>query len=52
LIAKPELIEKVDMNQFQTATVGVYTLSDILEELRKPGAIRASSSWRPSSATT
>jgi len=37
LIAKPELLEKVDMNQFQTATVGVYTLSDILEELRKPG---------------
>ncbi|MCE5310105.1 MAG: RNA-binding transcriptional accessory protein [Acidobacteriales bacterium] len=37
LIAKPELVEKVDMKQFQTATVGVYTLTDIREELRKPG---------------
>jgi uncharacterized protein len=37
LIAKPELIEKVDMQQFQTETVGIYTLSDIRDELRKPG---------------
>ncbi len=37
LIAKPELIEKVDMKQFETETVGVYTLSDIRDELRKPG---------------
>lgn len=37
LIARPELIEKVKIEEFQTATVGIYTLSDIREELRKPG---------------
>jgi protein Tex len=37
LIVKPELIEKVKIEQFQTETVGIYTLSDIREELRKPG---------------
>ncbi|MEN6532065.1 MAG: Tex family protein, partial [Bryobacteraceae bacterium] len=37
LIEKPELVEKVHMEQFQTETVGIYTLSDIRDELRKPG---------------
>jgi uncharacterized protein len=37
LIAHPELVEKVKIEGFQTATVGMYTLTDIREELRKPG---------------
>jgi uncharacterized protein len=37
LIAQPELVEKVRMEQFQTGTVGIYTLTDIRDELRKPG---------------
>ncbi len=37
LIAKPDLVEKVKLEGFQTETVGIYTLSDIREELRKPG---------------
>ncbi|HWB86034.1 MAG TPA: Tex family protein [Bryobacteraceae bacterium] len=37
LIAKPELVEKVKLEGFATETVGLYTLGDIREELRKPG---------------
>jgi uncharacterized protein len=37
LIGKPDLIEKVKLEGFQTETVGMYTLGDIREELRKPG---------------
>ncbi len=37
LIAKPELVEKIDLQKFQTETAGMYTLTDIREELRKPG---------------
>lgn len=37
LIARPELIEKVKLEGFATASVGMYTLGDIREELRKPG---------------
>ena len=37
LIAKPELVEKVKLEGFATESVGMYTLSDIREELRKPG---------------
>ena len=37
LITKPELAEKIDLEQFKTETVGIYTLTDIKEELRKPG---------------
>jgi uncharacterized protein len=37
LIAKPELIEKVKLEGFTTESVGMYTLGDIREELRKPG---------------
>jgi uncharacterized protein len=37
LIARPELVEKIKLEAFQTDAVGMYTLSDIREELRKPG---------------
>ncbi len=37
LIAKPDLIERVHFEGFQTEKVGIYTLTDIREELRKPG---------------
>ena len=37
LIGKPELIERVKLEGFATESVGMYTLSDIREELRKPG---------------
>lgn len=37
LIQKPDLVEKIKLEAFQTATVGIYTLTDIREELRKPG---------------
>ncbi len=37
LIARPELIEKIKLEGFATETVGMYTLGDIREELRKPG---------------
>jgi len=37
LIAEPSLVEKVKLEGFATETVGMYTLGDIREELRKPG---------------
>jgi uncharacterized protein len=37
LIAKPDLVEKVKLEGFATEKVGMYTLGDIREELRKPG---------------
>jgi uncharacterized protein len=37
LIATPELVEKIKLEGFATETVGMYTLGDIREELRKPG---------------
>ncbi len=37
LIARPELIERVKLEGFATESVGMYTLGDIREELRKPG---------------
>jgi uncharacterized protein len=37
LIGDSSLIDTIDLKQFQTETVGVYTLSDIREELKKPG---------------
>ncbi len=37
LIAQPELAEKIRIEEFETESVGVYTLHDIREELRKPG---------------
>jgi uncharacterized protein len=37
LIGKPDLVEKVKLAGFQTEAVGMYTLGDIREELRKPG---------------
>lgn len=37
LIAKPELVDRVKLEGFASETVGMYTLGDIREELRKPG---------------
>ncbi|MDX1979799.1 MAG: Tex family protein [Bryobacteraceae bacterium] len=37
LISKPQLVENVDIQAFRTEEAGTYTLSDIKEELRKPG---------------
>jgi protein Tex len=37
LIARPELLEKVRIEDFETERVGIYTLQDIRDELRKPG---------------
>ena len=37
LIGQPELIERVKLEGFATEKVGMYTLGDIREELRKPG---------------
>ncbi len=37
LIARPDLMEKVRIETFQTERVGLFTLKDIREELRKPG---------------
>jgi protein Tex len=37
LIAKPDLVEKIKLEGFATESVGMYTLGDIREELRKPG---------------
>ncbi len=37
LIAKPELVEKLNIEGFKTESVGIYTLQDIREELLKPG---------------
>jgi protein Tex len=37
LIAQPGLIESVKLEGFATESVGMYTLGDIREELRKPG---------------
>src|SRR3954467_8173868 len=37
LIGNPSLVEKVDLEGFRTETVGIYTLTDIRDELRKPG---------------
>jgi protein Tex len=37
LISKPGLIDQVRLEEFQTEKAGMYTLSDIREELKKPG---------------
>ena len=37
LIGKPDLVERMKLEGFATETVGMYTLGDIREELRKPG---------------
>src|SRR5713101_4720656 len=37
LIAKPEIMENVRIESFQTEQVGLYTLKDIRDELCKPG---------------
>ncbi|MBI3666974.1 MAG: RNA-binding transcriptional accessory protein, partial [Acidobacteria bacterium] len=37
LISRPELVEQLKLEEFQTATVGLYTLGDIKEEVLRPG---------------
>jgi len=37
LVSNAGLVDKIDLKQFETETVGVYTLADIREELKKPG---------------
>ena len=37
LIAKPALVSSIRVEEFQTENAGLFTLRDILEELRKPG---------------
>lgn len=37
LINNKSLIETIDINRYKTATVGAETLTDILQELEKPG---------------
>lgn len=37
IVAKPDALEKIDMEQFATETVGKWTLADIRAELKKPG---------------
>ena len=37
LILRPELLDAVKLEGFETGGVGIYTLTDIREELRKPG---------------
>jgi protein Tex len=37
LIAKPTLVSAINIEKFRTENTGIYTLQDILEELRKPG---------------
>src|SRR6202011_2126571 len=37
LIARPELVETVKLEGLATESIGMYTLNDIREELRKPG---------------
>jgi uncharacterized protein len=37
LVGNPSLVERVKLEGFATETVGMYTLGDIREELRKPG---------------
>ena len=37
LASNPALAEKIDLNRYVTETVGLPTLRDIIEELKKPG---------------
>jgi uncharacterized protein len=37
LVGRKDLIDKLEKDGMQTASVGVYTFKDIVEELRKPG---------------
>ena len=37
LIARPELRDKIDLNKYVTAEVGLPTLTDIMKELAQPG---------------
>lgn len=37
LISTPETIRKIDVKQYETADIGILTLTDIVKELEKPG---------------
>ena len=37
LISNPETIHKIDVKQYETADIGILTLTDIVKELEKPG---------------
>lgn len=37
LISNPETIQKIDIKQYETADIGILTLTDIVKELEKPG---------------
>jgi len=37
LVEDPELVGRINLEEFQTELVGMYTLEDIREELRRPG---------------
>lgn len=37
LIASPVLVDRIRIEEFQTESAGMFTLTDIREELRKPG---------------
>ena len=37
LVKKPSLVERIDLSRYVTDSVGLPTLRDILEELKKPG---------------
>ncbi|MGS4345880.1 Tex family protein [Myroides odoratus] len=37
LISNPETIQKIDVKQYETADIGILTLTDIVKELEKPG---------------
>lgn len=37
LISNPATIQKIDIKQYETADIGILTLTDIVKELEKPG---------------
>ena len=37
LISNPATIQKIDVKQYETAEIGILTLTDIVKELEKPG---------------
>ena len=48
----PKLVEKVDIEKFKTETVGIFTLTDIKEELTNQAAILVRNSPSPNFVTT
>lgn len=50
LISNPQLRRQVDIHNYVTASVGIPTLTDIMQELEKPGR-DPRNSWKPLSLT-